>query len=198
MELWKLAAGLIIDPSKKPITASYPTSSEVSGAYYELCRYADYEVLQQASTYKELVELCPDCEHLKISSKLFPYLKASVYVEDTPAELVLQIDKILSETGCGNSVIYNLPKRILDKLSTFGYLKNGVSLNGVIQAVLGQPWYPSNLFTIRGDGIEYCVGDNKYVFVPIDVVSRYPINQWKVMNGRLMLREGVPYERKGT
>ena len=203
MDLNAISAGRLIDPTKEPLLArQYPTAAAVNELFMRVsCYDGALEGLKAANSVKEFRSMCPDCEHLKINNEMFQYLKASVYVDDTPGELVVQIDKILDKTGCGNSVIHLLPKSYIDKLQTFGYLRNGISLNGVITAVLGTPWYPSDTATIRADGVEYCVSPGEYVFVPIDVISKYPFPTWYVENGVLYLARGVPYrgyERKST
>lgn len=199
MELLEIAAGLVIDPDKEPITEEYPGIHEVSQVYQQVYRYDALDALLKAKNLKEFCELCPDVKHLKISKEIFAYLKASTYISGAPGGLICAIEKILKETNCGNMVPYRLSKTYIDRLTTFGYLKDGLTLNAVILAMLGNIWSPVAKvggYCFRKGGVEYCISEGNYVFVPTELYRRFLISNWRVINNTLYFNEDTPYGYK--
>ena len=199
MDVDSLIYGFCIDHSKTIIEKKYPTLGEIQYFYDILCDHDALDDLNYVTSIKELKKLRPDLVDINIPETIYSYLSAPFYMEGVPANLIKECFLIFDKYKCISYVPFKLSAKTKELLTHFGYLKNGVCLFDIMTAFVGGLYKPNfNItgITIRDGGYEVCVKEGEFVYVPLNIMSKYAVGKWFVQDGQLYLKEGMPYGPK--
>lgn len=166
-----------------------PTVNELTRIKKMVNDFCAVDALQCTEMFSDFKAICPDIGKQMADEEVFYALKNGCAVEEVPAKLIFLCRKAHKASQCANAVPHMLPSGMLDKVFTFGYLRNGWTMCDVLKKFCDSKFSLLDKVgnsTVTGSGVDFLLSEDfQYAHLPKDYVARHNIEAFKVYEGKL-------------